>query len=213
MAVDCGCYEKHRKNRSKKKRHYTIQDFLRISIYVNRDTGITPLGLIAELAFKYGYGGMFGLASRTLTNSNKAMSQFKQVLMAIAGAKLIQFLLLLRSTPLIMLPWVSTILSFVVLFGTFVNKGIKALDYFSDNQHVKNVADDLMYCHNYLMQTYNQTDSQNDYPEQDLYDAIEQFINDEIESFSNKSEVVSTLYNFYNFINNTNIEPPTELQQ
>lgn len=210
----CECvgeYKARRKQRNGKNRKFTIKDFNRITIYVNRDTGVTPLGLIAEIAYQFGYGSMFGLASRTLTNSNKAMSQFRQILMTIAGAKLIQFLLMLRSTPLIMLPWVSTIISFVILFGTFLNRGIKALDFFSDNEHVNRVAADLMESHDYLMTTYGQTDTTADYPEMDLIDAIEEFVNAEIESFNNKAEIVRTLYDFYNFINSTSIEPPTDL--
>lgn len=212
----CGCIEEYkarRKQRNGKNNKWTLSKFRQVAIYVNRDTGVTPLGLIAELAYQFGYGSMFGLASRTLTNSNKAMSQFRQVLAVIASAKLIQFLLMLRYTPLMMLPWVSTIVSFVILFGSFLKKGMKSLDFFTDNEHVKRVADDLMECHNYLMTTYQQTDTQDDYPETDLIDAIEEFVNAEIESFSNKADVVRTLYDFYNFINSTSIEPPTELTQ
>lgn len=195
------------------RRKFTIKDFLRISIYVNRDTGIKPLGLIAELAYQFGYGSMFGLAGRTLLNSNKAMSQFRQIMALIAASKLIKFILMLRYTPIGMLPWFSTIISFMLLFLSFVKKGMKALDFFPDNSHIEKLAGDLLECHNYLIKTYNQTDTVDDYPEQDLLEVIEDYVNYEIDSFTDKIETVKTLYDFYNFIHSTNLEPPPELTQ
>lgn len=205
MAKDCGCYEKHRKNRSTKRRLFTIKDFLRIAIYVNRDTGIKPLGLIAELAYQFGYGSMFGLASRTLTQSNKTMSQLRQLLSAIAAAKIIKFILMLKTTPLLEIPIVGTIVSFFILLATFATKGIKALDFFSDNVHVEHVAADLMESHVYLVNKYG-SETFDDYPELDLLDAIEEFARLEVESFDAKVNFLQTVYDFYNYLNHTNLQ-------
>lgn len=121
----CECIEEwkaRRKQRNGKKRHYTIQDLNRISLYVNRDEKLKPLEIIAELAYFHGYGTLFCKSAREIEKLSKAVLVIREVLVAITTAKvysLIKDWLLGLPLKIGIYKW---LLGFILVFYAYVEK-------------------------------------------------------------------------------------------
>lgn len=101
----CECIDEwkaRRKQRNGKKRHYTIKDLNRISLYVNRDEKIEPLFIIAELSYFHGYGTLFCKSVRTIEKLNSVLFMIQSALYPIAISGFIGALVAwLRGLPLL----------------------------------------------------------------------------------------------------------------
>lgn len=161
MSEICDCYEKHRKNRSTKKRGYTIADLNRISVYVNRDEKIQPLFIIAELAYFHGYGTYFCKVYVLIQKLRSAWTFVQPILTTLATAKLLRWLQVIATGGTIA---TGGFLSFMLVFSitatlviSFAEKIIGWFEWLLGDATLQQIEQDSKMACQYLRSKYGES--------------------------------------------------------
>jgi hypothetical protein len=157
----CECidqYKARRKQRNGKKRHYTIADLNRISLYVNRDEKMQPLYIIAELAHFHGYGYLFCRAAKLIDKAQNALIIFKTIFTALATSKVIAMIIELLKlgslTPLTW--WLRFIMALFILVSVFANKALALIESILGDDTISKTQTDLKLACAYIRKKYGE---------------------------------------------------------
>jgi len=174
----CECideYKARRKQRNGKRRHYTIQDLNRISLYVNRDEKMKPLEIIAELAYFHGYGMLFCGSARAIDKANNLFRLFQSIFTTIAGSKLLSMLVaILRGMPVLVGGWLKAIGAVAILSYVFSNKALALIENILQDDTISRVNEINKEACQYLRKKYGDSNYGDTSYELDLSDEISQ---------------------------------------